>query len=235
MLCGATITSACSDSISPSTGTLAGTVVLQDSWANRLADFSGVMVSVDGMSTGAVTDAGGAWHIDDVTEGRHDITFKKATFGTVLLAGATVSGPATTAPAVTMAVTPWQQAIVDSVYAAVRSGKNYYVVDGHISAPFPANAIFASTVAYFGKTSSVSPDPTSFDLWNSSSGRSSTFSIALLADAVRATFPPGSRMFVTTYLSAVACTCYPDSPSFTGKPLFSNTGPRANVVELTIQ
>jgi hypothetical protein len=236
-LCAAILAQACSDSTSPSRGTLTGTVVLEDGWANRIGDdFSGVAVSVDGMSTGAVTDTSGAWHIDSVPAGNHDITFKKVTFGTVVLAGQAVAGPSTAAPDIVMALTPWQQAIIDSIYIVTRLSKDYYVVDGHLSAPPPANARFGSTVAYFGRTATVSPDPSSFDQWNSGvdpTGKSSKFSISLPADAMRSTFGVGAHIFAVAYVSATACTCYPDNP--TAKPFFSNTGPRANVVQLTVK
>jgi hypothetical protein len=171
-----------------------------------------------------------------VPAGNHNITFKKATFGTVVIAGQAISGPSTTAPDIIMALTPWQQAIIDSIYIATRVGKDYYVVDGHLSAPPPANARFGSTVAYFGRTIMVSPDPSSFDQWNSGvdpTGKSTLFSISLLADATRSTFGVGAPIFAVAYVSATACTCYPDSP--TAKPFFSNTGPRANVIQLTVK
>jgi hypothetical protein len=40
-------------------------------------------------------------------------------------------------------------------------------------------------------------------------------------------------MFVTAYVSAMGCTCYTREPG--GKAYYSNTGPRANVVPVTIK
>ena len=237
VVCAVVLAQACGhDAVSPSTGALAGTVALQDAWANRLDDFSGVAVTVDGLSKSAFTDASGAWHIDTVPYGRHTITFKKLTFGTVRVAQ-TVTAPSTTATDVTMAITPWQQAIIDSVYTTSKSGKDYYVVDGHLSAPLPANARLGYTLAFFGKSSAVSPDTLTFDTWGSAidpSGKASTFSINLPATAMRSTFTVGTQIFVAAYMSAVACSCYPTDPG-TDKPFFSNTGPRANVLPLTIK
>jgi hypothetical protein len=236
-LCAMTVTSSCKDSVDPvPTGTLSGTVVLQDSWATRLDNFAGVSVTVDGVPTIAVTDASGAWQVDGVSSGKHDITFTKATFGTVRLTGQAVTSPSTVAPAVTMGVTPWQQAIIDSVYLATRAGKDYYVVDGHLSAAPGANARLVLTVALFGKTAAVSPDLGGFDMdvnAVSSNGQASTFSMSLLATSAQSAFGSGSHVFVTTYVSAMACTCY--AIDLNDKPFFSNTGPRANVVQLTIK
>lgn len=234
MLC-ATITSACGDSVSPSLGTLTGSVVLQDAWTNRLDDFSGVAVSVDGVSAGAVTDGTGAWHVDGVPYGPHDVTFKKSTFGTVRLSHQAVAAPSTTAPNVTMAITPWQQAVIDSVYLAPRGGKDSYVVDGHLSA-VPTGLGLVFTVAFFGKTSAVSVDSTSFDVWSSSvttTAKSATFSMSLPADVARSTFVSG-QAFVTAYTSAFGCTCYPEQMT-SSKPVYTNTGPRANVVQVSIK
>jgi hypothetical protein len=237
VLVAAALAAGCHDMASPSTGTLSGTVALQDSWANRLNDFSGVTVTLDGRTTGATTDPTGAWHLDGVPSGRHDIAFKKETFGTVHILQS-VSAPSTTAPDIVMAITPWQQAVIDSIYIATRSGRDYYVADGHLSAPPPALAL-ASAILFFGKTAAVSPDTLSYGQWNLSpiTGKSSQFSVALPVDAIRSTFGVGTRVFATTYMSPALCSCYPD-PSVPGlyvRPFFSNTGPRANVVELTVK
>ncbi len=227
---------ACHDNVSPSRGTLTGTVVLQDSWGNRLDDFSGAAITVDGVSTTAITDAAGAWHIDEVPSGMHTVTFQKATFGTVQLTGQVVSGPSATAPGVTMALTPWEQAVIDSIHLVTRAGKDYYMVDGHLSAPPPANAKYVSAVVYMGKTSAVSPDPTSFGQWGTFgdiTGKSSTFSAPFSVDAAQSTFGQGAQVYVAAFLSAAVCTCYPTDPA--EKPFYTNTGPRANVVALTIK
>ncbi len=238
-LCAVAMASACSDTASPSRGTLTGTVVLMDAWASRLDDFSGVTVALDGRSTGVVTDAAGAWKLDDVTAGSHDLTFTKATFPTVQIRGQTVSGPSTTAQPVTLALIPWQQAIIDSVLTQTSSqtGKDYYFFDGHWSAPPPPSAKAVSTVVFIGKTDAVSPDTLSYGQWNifvDPTGQSSRFLIVLSADAIRSTFGSGARVFAAAYaLSAVCSNCGSDKP--TAKPFFTNTGPRANVVQLTVK
>jgi hypothetical protein len=238
-LCAVAAASGCSDTAGPSRGTLSGTVVLADAWASRLDDFSGVTVTLDGLSTGAVTDAAGAWALDAVPAGRHNITFKKATFPPVQLLSQPVNGPSTTAPPVTMALTPWQQAIIDSIHVQTssQSGKDYYLVDGHLSAPPPATAKAVSTVVFVGKTDAVSPDTLSYDQWNlfvDPTGKSSRFLIVLSADATHSIFGSGARVFAAAYaMSAVCSNCGSDSP--TAKPFFPNTGPRANVVQLTVR
>ena len=226
----------CRDATSPSTGTLAGTVVLQDSWATTLADFSGVTVSIDGFSNLGVTDTAGAWRIDGVPAGRHDVTFKKATFGTVKVPGQMVDGPSTTAPTIFMAMPPWEQAIIDSIHIETIAGKDYYWINGHLSDPPPANAKAAATVAFIGRTSAVSPDTTSYGQWGTSldrTGKSSTFSIPLRVDDMRSTFGVGAHVFAAAYVTSATCGCYPNDQQT--KPFFANTGPRANVIPLTIK
>jgi hypothetical protein len=243
VLFAAALAAACHDMASPSTGTLSGTVALQDSWANRFTDFSGVTVTLDGNTTGATTDPTGAWHLDGVPSCRHDIAFKKETFGTVHILSQSVSGPSTTAPDIVMAITPWQQAIIDSIYVATQPGpdgrvRDYYVADGHLSAPPPALAV-ASAILFLGKTAAVSPDTSSYDRFTLSfiTGKSSKFSAILEVNAIHSTFGVGTRVFATTYVSPQFCSCYPDLSvlSVNARPFFSNTGPRANVVELIIK
>jgi hypothetical protein len=74
--------------------------------------------------TGATTNPTGAWHLDGVPSGRHHIAFKKETFGTVHILGQSVSAPSTTGLNIVMAIMPWQQAIIDSIYVATHSGRN---------------------------------------------------------------------------------------------------------------
>jgi len=235
-LCVAVLSAACKDTASPSTSTVAGTVVLDDAWANRLDDFSGVAVSIGGVSTGAVTDATGAWHIDGVPAGKHDITFKKATFGTFRLLGQSVGDASATVRDVILASTPWQQAIIDSVYAAKRGTLDYYIVDGHLSGPPPANARVGEVIAFVGGFATVNTDTTTYQAWASSidiTGKSSTFSVALRGDALRTTFGAGGKPYVTAYVTPPICDgCGARNPG--DASVFSNTGPRANVVQVTI-
>jgi hypothetical protein len=234
-LCAAT--QACSgDATSPRTGTLTGTVVLQDSWATTLADFSGVTVSVDGLSLSAVSDTAGSWRIDGVPVGTHDVVFRKATFGTGRISGQTVDESSTAAPPMFLAVTPWEQAIIDSVHIVTKTGRDYYLIDGHLSAPPPASARAVVVVGFLGRTVAVSTDPASYGPWNQYvdlTGKLSTFSISLQADPVRSTFGVGSRAFAAAYVTVPTCSCYPNGPENT--PVFSNTGPRANVVDFTVK
>jgi hypothetical protein len=236
-LCAALTAEACSgDATSPRTGTLTGNVVLQDSWATTLGDFSGVTVNVDGLSLSAVTDTAGSWRIDGVPVGKHDVVFKKATFGTGRIAQQPVDESSTTAPPMFLAVTPWEQAIIDSVHVVTRTGRDYYVIDGHLSAPPPATAKAVVVVGFLGRTVAVSNDPASYGAWNQyvdPTGKLSTFSISLQADAVRSTFGVGSHAFAAAYVTVPTCSCYPNGPETT--TVFSNTGPRANVVELTVK
>lgn len=225
------------DTISGPRGTaLSGTVGLQDAWGNDLADSSGVAVSLDGLSLHAVTGKNGAWSIEDVPAGHHDITFAKNTFGTMRVLGQDVTGPATVAPKVLMAVTPTVQAIIDSVYVSTLGGMSFYFFDGHLSAAPPASAKQAIAVIFLAKTENVSPDPATYDQWNAAiklDGKSPTFTIALSVDGTRSTFGAGTELFVAGYANSVACSCY-DDPT-TKKRVFTNTGPRSNVVRLTVK
>src|SRR5215831_8965683 len=135
-LCVALFAQACSgDATAPRKGALTGTVVLQDSWATTLGDFSGVTVSIDGLTLSAVSDPAGSWRIDGVPVGKHDLLFKKATFGSGRIAGQVVdeSSPSTTTPPMFLAITPWEQAIIDSVHVVTKLGRDSYVIDGHMS------------------------------------------------------------------------------------------------------
>jgi hypothetical protein len=221
------------DSIAGPRGTaLSGTVALQDAWGNDLNDFSGVAVSIDGLSLHATTDKNGAWHIDDVPAGHRDITLAKPTFGTMRILGEDITGSTTVTDKVPMAVTPTVQAVIDSLYVGTLGGMPFYFIDGHLSAPPPANAKSGIAVIFLGKSESVSPS--SHDQWNASFGpASSTFTIPLSVDGTRATFGAGTQLFVAAYANSVVCSCYDDP--VTKVRVFTNTGPRSTVVRLTVQ
>lgn len=241
VLCAALLSAACHDD-GPSKGTVAGSVLLEDAWANRLDDFSGVRVALDDGAASTFTDKTGAWHIDKVPTGTHDITFTKAGFSSVRIARQTVAVPRTMTPDITMALPPSQQAIIDSIRPTTISTPSrtdtLYVVDGHLSAPPPENAKAVSIVVFLGKTASVSPDTTSFERSNTftdQTGKLSVFATIFSADEIRKAFGAGTHAFATAYVSAASCTCTPD-PHTTdaSKPVFTGTGPRGNVVELAI-
>src|SRR5689334_13545296 len=127
-ICAAIAVSSCSDSTAPHHVSLAGNVVLFDAWATRLEDFSGVTVTIGGSTSSAKTDTTGAWRLDNVPVGPHDIIFTKSGFTTVQVLGQPISDTTTAAPSVNLAIPPWQQAIIDSIYVATRSGHDYYIV-----------------------------------------------------------------------------------------------------------
>lgn len=237
-LAAVTLSQACSrDGISGPAGVaLSGNVHLQDAWGNDLDDFSGVAISLDGALTQAVTDKGGAWHIDDVPAGHHDITLTKATFGTMRIYGQDVAGPSTVAKTIFMSTTPTAQAIIDSIWVNTLSGTAFYFVDGHLSAPPPANSKLSATVLFVSKREGVSSDPAAYDQWYGSfdiSGKQSTFTMLLPVDGTRASFGAGTQLFATAYATSATCSCY-DDPA-TKNRVFSNAGPHANVVRFTVK
>jgi hypothetical protein len=223
------------DSVSPNPATISGTVVLQDAWGNVFADRSGVDVAVTGFSRHATTDNVGAWHLDGVPVGRHDVTFTKAAFGTMRVSGQTVSSPSTIVDDVVMGQAPWQRAVIDSIYIATQAGHDVYLVDGHLAAAAPDSAIISVTSAVMGRTSSVSADPATFLVWGSGvkAGRkATTFSIALPASSAQTNFGSGTQVFVTAF-AVSACGCYTDPA--TQRSVYTTPGPRANVVPVTIK
>jgi len=220
----------------PGQSALSGTLSLQDVWGNNLDDFSGVTVSVDGLAARAVTDKAGAWKIDGLVPGRYDITLKKDAFGTMRIFDQPVVGASSVTPTIAMARTPTHQAIVDSVRVGTLSGTEFYFIDGHFSAPPPANAKASVAVVFLStKGESVSSDPASYQQWNASIGlsASSTFTMALPVAGTRSTFGQGVTIFVAGYASSVACSCYTDPT--TKNRVFSNAGPRGNVVRFTVK
>lgn len=234
----ATLTYGCGgDAMSgPGQSTLSGSLLLQDVWGNNLDDFSGVTVNVDGLGASAVTDKNGDWRIGGLVPGRYDITLKKDAFGTLRIFDQPVVGASSVAPTITMARAATHQAIVDSVHVGTLSGTEFYFIDGHLSAPPPANAKGSAAVVFLStKSESVSSDPASYQQWNASISLSSsaTFTMALPVDGTRSTFGQGVTIFVAGYATSVACSCYTDPT--TKNRVFSNAGPRANVVRFTVK
>jgi hypothetical protein len=229
--------SACAkDVASPPPATLNGTVVVFDAWGNRLNDFSGVDIAVDGFSAHATTDASGAWTLDGVPSGKHDLTFTKADYATIHDLRLSVAAPSTDAGLTTLAQAPFQQALIDSVRVVTQSGADVYLVDGHLSAPPPANAKLGGTVALFGSTNRVSTDIATFVVWANGTdrtGKSSTFSISLPASVVRAAFSPSDHVYVAAYAISAICGCYYDA--LTSRPIFATAGPRSNVVSAEVK
>ncbi|HSQ32262.1 MAG TPA: hypothetical protein VLN49_20545 [Gemmatimonadaceae bacterium] len=242
LLCAALLSAACHDG-GPAKANLAGAVLLQDSWANRFTDFSGVRVSLDENAATTFTDKTGAWHIDKVPAGAHSITFAKSAFGTVHIARQFVAAPNTMTPDVIMALTPSQQAIIDSigvdtVMAPTGGTDLLYIVHGHFSFPQPDSAKAVSTVVFLGKTTDVSPDTTTFErsnIYTDVTGKLPRFFV-LFGDAdIRKAFGTATHAFATAYVAGAGCTCTPDPVKLgAAKPLFTGTGPRGNVVELKI-
>lgn len=227
---------ACHDN-GPPRGTLTGNVVLQDTWANTLSDFSGVTVSIDGGSNHAFTDASGAWRIDGVLTGIHDIAFTKSGFGTVHLARQAVFATTMTVPRVVMAIAPTQQASIDTVrIIPADSGTSTAFLVGSISPNPPSNAKLVSAVLFVGSSDAVSPDTstyTTFYTYTNDSAASPPFFFVLSAKDLRDKFPSGSRVYATAYVTAASCTCVADTTRAL-KPAFTNLGPRSNVVQLTV-
>ena len=199
-------------------------------------DFSGVDIAVDRYSTHATTDASGAWKLDGIPSGKHDIVFTKTDYGTMHVLRLNVAAPSTSAGVTTLARAPFQQAVIDSIHIVSRSGSDVYLVDGHLSAAPPANAKLGGTVALFGTTNSVSTDVSSFVAWGigiDMTGKASTFSISLPANVLRASFAPGDQVYVAAYAMSAICACYNDP--LTSRPNFTTAGPRSNVVAATVK
>ena len=178
------------------------------------------------LSTQAVTDKSGAWHIDDVPAGHHDITLHEGDLRHDADLGQDVAGPSTVAPKITMAITPTAQAIIDSIWVNTLSGIAFYFVDGHLSAPPPATRSSSITVLFVSKSESVS------------AGSRCIRSVEWLARhrrqairRLRCSYPSmarvrrlerAHRLFVTGYATSAACSCYTDP--VTKNRVFSNTG-----------
>src|SRR5689334_10032049 len=99
-------TTACHDITTTGTARIRGSAALQDAWGNDLADRSGVAVTVDGESSRATTDASGAWQLDGVAAGHHDVTFTKPGFGQFRLLDQPMPPDESVLPTVTLATTP---------------------------------------------------------------------------------------------------------------------------------
>ncbi len=73
----------CKTTTSPgTTGSFAGRVALIDSTQLVLSNFSGITVSIDGTSISTTTDSSGRWEINAVPEGLYSISATKSGFGT---------------------------------------------------------------------------------------------------------------------------------------------------------
>jgi hypothetical protein len=147
-----------------------------------------------------------------------------------------VVGASTTAPDITMAITPTYQAIVDSIYVGALSGTEFYFIDGHLAVPPPANAKVSAAVIFLStKSDAVSSDPKTYEQWNASIGlgQSSAFTMALPVVGTRSTFGQGTQVFVAGYATSAACSCYEDP--VTKNRIFSNAGPRGNVARFTVK
>lgn len=224
------------DTVSPDPATVSGTVLLQDAWGNFPNDFSGIDVAVDGFATHATTDKSGAWHIDGAPAGQRALTFTKAPYATMRIPNQTVKSPSTTVDIVTMGQAPFQQAVIDSIHVVTVAGRETFLVDGHLSAPPPANAKFGAVYAVFGGSSAVSSDPATYLLYGNGldfTGKLSTFSISLPGANVRSIFGLAGQAYVTVFATSPACGCYTDPK--TQRTVYTTAGPRGNVVLMTIK
>jgi len=66
----------------PLKGEIRGNVVVYDSTGKALADYSGVIVTIDSTGWADTTDASGAYSFSQVPAGRYNFSYKKAGYGT---------------------------------------------------------------------------------------------------------------------------------------------------------
>jgi hypothetical protein len=68
-------------------GSLSGHVIIIDADQRRLADKSGIEVTIDGFPRSAITNTSGYWSFTHLPEGTHTITWTKPGFGTTRMVG----------------------------------------------------------------------------------------------------------------------------------------------------
>jgi len=66
----------------PLKGDIRGKVIVYDSTGAPLADYSGVIVTIDSTNMADTTDASGAYSFSQVTAGRYNFSYRKAGYGT---------------------------------------------------------------------------------------------------------------------------------------------------------
>lgn len=66
----------------PLKGDIRGQVIVYDSTGKALADYSGVIVSIDSTGWTDTTDASGAYQFNQIPAGRYNFSYKKAGYGT---------------------------------------------------------------------------------------------------------------------------------------------------------
>ncbi|PSL33490.1 carboxypeptidase-like regulatory domain-containing protein [Chitinophaga ginsengisoli] len=66
----------------PPKGDIRGKVIVYDSTGKALADYSGVIVTIDSTNLADTTDANGAYHFNQVPAGRYNFSYSKEGYGT---------------------------------------------------------------------------------------------------------------------------------------------------------
>ena len=218
----------------PSTGSIAGRVILYDSNQHVMTDHSGIHVSIDGTSKSMVTDSTGNWLFTGLAEGMYDVTASKPGFGAYHWYEQNVNNARTYVQPAALANLP---VFTSTVFNASFDGTNLIVtVSNYGSANSPA-PLCLDVACYLDKDSSVQPsDPHILtDGYYAPSANKLYFSYTdLLALGVRPgqtlylssslAFRGGSQFFSTTF----------DDPAHNNEFRYASNGPKSNVVVVTM-
>jgi len=228
-----------SDAVDAPTGVpLSGSLVLQDTWGSNLLDYSGVEVSLDGLSVHAATNKdrsmahreGAGWSLRRHARESHvrdDAYSRPARCRCIERRAKDHHGGHADRPGDRRQHSHFY-ARRNGVLLRGRTllGPAAGERESHHRHRFPVGQ----------ERRRITPDPTTYDQWNASfnlSGGSSEFTMVLPTEGTRATFGAGTTLFVAGYATSLACSCYDDP--ITKKRVFSNTGPRGNVVHMTVK
>ncbi|MDP4221188.1 MAG: carboxypeptidase-like regulatory domain-containing protein [Bacteroidota bacterium] len=239
------------------TGDLKGTVGLVDSHGNQVADKSGVLVTAEGTTLSATSDADGNWIIHNLPTQTYTIAFSKAGYGTKKNTSFSFVGGGTVAFGDRMTLyqplgftvtldsaTPPEKPVYDASGTLLsKSGVLY----GHISGATLADSNLIKCLVFMGTSSTIDTQDTSsyvagFSLADNGyfhfltrSGSDLKFMLATWQDCG----PKGwMKSGMKIYMQALATTSfYTGAPYFdiqTGKYIYSDPIPASNVLSVDV-
>jgi hypothetical protein len=137
MLAVLTTTSGCKKDSSPAIGTeeVSGYIHLYDESETRLADHSGIKVSIKGDTTSTITSVKGNWRLSHLFTGTYTFTFSKPGYGTMKAMGKKVAGGFQLFDTISMYPLPKYGFTMTKFYSEPDCG----FIFGYFSNPFPAN------------------------------------------------------------------------------------------------
>lgn len=219
-------------------GSLSGHVVVVDADQRRLADKSGIEVTIDGVPQRAITSTSGYWSLAHVPEGTHTITWTKPGFGMTRVVGYRFPGGDVHSIKVWVVERPRftvsrLQAFVDGSVllegetqgsiGTAANGVRIFVGSSQGVSANPGTYRFSASASFLDESAALSPGTLA------RARAAGQFSFTLEQSLLReAGFRPGETVYIVAYADGIPSVSYTDP--LTAREVFTTINPEPSPV-----